>query len=254
MLIPKSVFNVSSVCGTEKTKYTFDAVKLERDENGNAVAITSDGSRILVAKWDDLKEKEDYFTASEGLAKVEENKNFNTLIPIKPWDEICKAIPKKPKQTTANQPSTDILERALVSETEVGKTIPLETRDYDGTVRRVAPKPAEGNFPNWKESVPAYELLEPDMNGNTAVRIRLSSEALAELIKTIWTTAGKTNDAIDLIVPTNPLRPVEIRSNHDEGVKVTGFMFPINSADIKTPFPGALDSKKLPQVNEAVKV
>jgi hypothetical protein len=125
----------------------------------------------------------------------------------------------------------------------------METREDDGTVRGVAPKPVEGNFPNWRDSLPEYNLLDSNPDSNDAVRVRVPAEQFSSLMKAVWTTAGKAAcDYVDLIVPLNALRPVEIRSNPDEGIRVTGFLTPIYASDTKTPYAGALPapSAKVP--------
>lgn len=233
MLLPRSVANISNVCGADRTKYALDTVQLSRDDKGNALAVASDGKRVLVAKWKDKPQSEDYAEASNGEANVTAKPDLDVLIPVKPWDEIFKAIPKKCK--------APVLEHALLVEGEVGKTIPLETREDDGTVRRICPKPvAEIGFPDWRESVPDYQLRPSDEKSNEAVRLRLDAELLAELIKTVWVTAGKSNNYVDVIVPFNLLKPIEIRSHNEEGVRVTGLQFPIMAPDTVTPFQGAL--------------
>jgi hypothetical protein len=237
MLFDRSVFNISECAGVDHSKHLLDVVHLERDAQGNALAVTTDGKRFLVAKWKDHAKSLDYFEQSEKEANVTAVPTFETNIAIKPWDEIQKAIPKKCKKPA--------LEHALLPETEVGKTIPLETREDDGTVRRITAKPVEGVFPNWRESLPSYNLLVSSPGSNDAVRVRVPAEQFASLMKAVWATSGKnTMDYVDLIVPMNALRPVEIRSNNLDGIKVTGFLTPIMAEDSKTPFDGALPAPK----------
>lgn len=239
MLLPRSIANISNCCGEDRAKYPLDTVQVSRDADGNALAVATDGKRTIVAKWKDKAVAQDYKDASQGEANTEAKPDFETIIPIKPFDEIFKAIPKKCKATA--------LENVLIPESEVGKNIPLETREDDGTTRRIAAKavPAsDGKFPDWRGAVPSYNLLPSNQESNDAMRIRLDAELLAELVKTVWATAGKANTYIDVIIPANQLRPIEIRSHQDEGVKVTGFLFPINSADTATPFSGALPAAK----------
>jgi len=230
MLIPKSVFGVSSCCGDDNSKFPFDGVKLERNEKGEALAVASDGKRLIVAKWKDKGIEQDFKDAS-GVNVVSVDK-FTTLVPVKHWDEAGKLIPKKVKN--------DVLEHVALLEDQVAKTIPLETRDDEGTVRRVAPKPLTGTFPNWQQEYPKYDVLQSDPTSNKAVRIRLNSSLLFELVKTIGVAAGKSDDAIDVIIPLNDLRPMEIRSNDNEGIKVSALLYPINSAS-KDPFTGAIN-------------
>lgn len=233
MLLPRSIATITEACGEDRSKLLLDVVHLERDKDGNALAVTTDGRRFLVAKWKDKASSEDYFEASGGEAKTQAKPDLEVNLPIKPFEEIFKAIPKKCKHP--------VLEHALLVETEIGTKVPLETREDDGTVRGVAPKPVEGNFPNWRDSLPEYDLLPSKEGSNEAVRVRVPAEQFASLMKAVWTTAGKAQcDYVDLIVPLNTLRPVEIRSNPDEGIKVTGFLTPIQAEDTKTPYAGAL--------------
>jgi hypothetical protein len=239
MLLPKSISNISNCCGADRAKYPLDTVQLSRDDAGNALAVATDGRRTIVAKWQDKVVAQDYSDASAGEANIAAKADFEVLVPTKPFDEIFKAVPKKCKAAA--------LEHVLLPESEVGKNIPLETRDDDGAVRRLTAKAipeSDGKFPDWRTAVPNYALKPSDPESKTAVRIRLDAELLAELVKTVWVTAGKSSTYIDLIVPENQLQPVEIRSHNEEGVKVTGFLFPINSPDTLNPFPGALPANK----------
>jgi hypothetical protein len=232
MLLPRTVANVAKVCGEDRSKFPLDSVELSRDDKGNALAVATDGKRFIVAKWKDRLTGQDYLEASNGEAKVEAKPDFNVLIPIKPWEEIFKAIPKKTEKPA--------LEHALVPEDQSGKNITLETREDDGTIRSIGAKRVEGTFPAWRNAVPEYELKTSDVTSNKAVRIRLDAELLAELVKTVYVTAGKDNPYIDLIVPENQLKPVEVRSNADTGILVTGLIFPINAPDTVRAYTGAL--------------
>lgn len=232
MLLPKSLATMSKVCGEDHTKFPLDTIELSRDDKKNGLAVATDGKRFLIAKWKDMHHLEDYKEAGGADARTEMNPNLNVLIPIKPWEEIFKAIPKKTEKP--------VLEHALVPENQTGKTIALETREDDGTIRSIGAKRVEGKFPDWRASVPEYELKPSDTASSKAVRIRMDGEMLAELIKTVYLTAGKDNPYVDIIIPENQLKPMEIRSNQDSGILVTGLIFPINAPDAVTPYRGSL--------------
>lgn len=239
MLLPRPIANISNCCGVDRAKYPLDTVQVSRDASGNALAVATDGRRTIIAKWRDEAASKDYTDASKGEAKTQAKPDFETLIPVKPFDEIFKAIPKKCKAA--------VLENVLIPESEVGKNIPLETREDDGTVRSISAKAipdSDGRFPNWREAVPEYAIKTTEPGSNEAVRIRLDAELLAELVKTVWVTAGKSCTYVDVIVPLNQLKSLEIRSHNEEGIKVTGFLTPINSPDMKSPYAGALPATK----------
>jgi hypothetical protein len=235
MLLPKTLASIAKICGEDRSKFPLDTVELSRDSKGNALATVTDGKRFLIAKWKDVAHSLDYKEQSGGEAKTEAKPDFNVLIPVKPWEEIFKAIPKK-----CEKPA---LEHALVPEDQSGKNIAMETREDDGTTRSIGAKRVEGQFPNWRSSVPEYELKPTDSSSNKAVRIRVDAELLSELVKTVYVTAGKDNPYIDLIVPENILKPVEIRSNDDTGILVTGLLFPINAPETAKAFKGALPAE-----------
>ena len=235
MLLPRSLSAISKMCGDNATKFPLDSVQLSRDAKGNALAVATDGKRFIITKWKDSAHSLDYKEQSGGEAKTDHKADFKVLIPVKPWEEIFKAIPKKTEKA--------VLEHALVPEDQSGKNIVMETREEDGTTRSIGAKRVEGQFPNWRESVPEYELRPSDPTSNKAVRIRMDAEMLAELIKTVYVTSGKDNPYVDLIVPENQLKPVEVRSNEDTKIYVTGIMFPINSPDTREAFKGALPAE-----------
>lgn len=210
-----------------------------RSKEGNAQAVATDGFRTVVATWNDKPSSLDYKDASKNLASTESDPNLNVLIPFKFFDDIFKTV-KKCKKNPA-------LESVLLPETLVGANIPLETRDEDGAVNQIMVKPLaakDGKFPNWFEAVPEYNVLDSDENSKDAVRIRVDAKLLADLIKTVWQTAGKDCTHVDLIVPRNRLSMLEIRAHNEDNIYVTGFLTPINSPDDSKPFKGALSVDK----------
>jgi len=240
ILLPKNLNNITIVCGSDRAKWALDTVQLFREKALNSVAVATDGFRTVIAKWNDRPASLDYKDATKNVASTEANPNFEVLVPFKPYDEIFKVIPKKCKKSPA-------LESVLLPETQVGASIPLETRDEEGAVNQILVKPLlpkDGKFPNWREAVPEYNVLESDENSKDAVRIRVDAKLLADLIKTVWQTAGKDCTHMDLIVPRNRLSMLEVRSHREEGISVTGFLTPINSPDSGTCFAGALPADK----------
>lgn len=246
MLLPRTLATVSKICGDDRTKFPLDTIELSRDAKGNAIAVSTDGKRFLITRWKDEALSADYKEQSGGNAKTERKPDFSVLIPAKPWVEIFKAIPKKLEKPA--------LDHALVPEDQAGANITMETREDDGSVRSIDAKRVNSTFPNWRASVPEYELKPSDPTSNKAVRIRMDAELLAELVKVVYTTSGKDNTYVDLIVPENQLKPVEVRSNQDSGILVTGLIFPINAPDTTTPYTGALPAEAPSPITPAAPV
>ncbi len=142
MLVPKNVFCISKACDTESSRYALGGVLVERDPEGNPVAVATDGRRLAVVSWTEDDGAE--YPVDGGDAESVDG--FSTIIDKSHWDEAGKAARKVAKS------SKPILRNVLLEESANGK-VSLSTFDLESR-RAIATRPIEGKFPKWREAIP----------------------------------------------------------------------------------------------------
>ena len=255
MLIPKNVFSIGKFTDQDCTRYALGGVRLERGEAGEAIAIATDGRRLVAVEWDDSNNK----NAAGQLGSGEAVENYETIIPVDDWREAEKTL-TLPDNKRAKVVGNAIAPKAVENENEsqrkqreaVEKTIAkrsiygqcycdesttngsVKLSSTDGQkTRSLECKTADGRFPNWRDVIPNDDKLKTEY-----VSLTIDWQLLAQACEVVAkaANAGADQRGVELLVPIGEAasdgeqresdgQPVLIRHNVD--AKVTGVVMPM---------------------------
>jgi len=134
MKIPLHILKAMPACADDESmRYALGSIKLERDSNGAALAITTDGRRILVATWND-----------PGGA-------VDLLLPV---DVVNRVSPELKKDPRSLKTFADVDEDA--------QSITVHDRQCETKAAFVS----EGKFPQWRDVIPEPEKLGTTIHVN----------------------------------------------------------------------------------------
>ena len=251
MLIPRNVLSALTVaCDAGSCRYTMGGIRLERGADGRAVAVATDGRRLITAEWDDAKLAADNPTVgdvSTGPAPESEFAAAGAVIPMADCKSIAKAA-KPTKRMAGARPATNYV---AMGEADCNGTVKMAATD-GAAVAAVEAQTLEGRFPRWRDAVPAarnrvshFTFQDAETNdaqtagGGTAnkaarqlradtetydghpahavVKVTVDAKYLYELAKAIYDTAcDDESRSVDLIVPLNPFAPVVLEKTQDD--------------------------------------
>lgn len=202
MFVPKSALAIVSHCDAESSRYALGAVQFERDENGKALAVATDGRRLAVLSWDDAdilpvegNSRRDAMLAT-GLA-VEPVSNFKILINMADLKRAGKLLTAKPSIQTA----WPVLGSILIDEVSANGKVSMGATDgANPSTMTVAS--TDGRFPKWRDVMPSSA---------ETVSIKLDARYLAEACKLLGDFAGDDES-----------RAVTITLHKDESIGGTG--------------------------------
>ena len=171
MLIPKTVFKIDQVVAKEATRYALNGIRVEREPDGGALAIATDGRQLVVARWKDADLGE-YPDVGADLEPVE---GFGATVPAAAWKKAGGAVP-------ANS-TRPVLNNAFVAEKIDDRgAVQLGCTDLE-MVQKFEARILEGDYPKWRLTVP------DDKRDETTVVV--SARLLANLLKTVADIAGR---------------------------------------------------------------
>jgi hypothetical protein len=261
MLIPRNVLSALTVaCNTDNTRYAMGGIRLERGADGRAVAVATDGRRLIAAEWDDAKLAADVptvGTVATGPAPDSEFAADGAIIPV----ADCKAISRASKPTkrmSGTKPATNYV---AMSEPDCNGTARMAATD-GAAVSAVEVQTIEGRFPRWREAVPGkrcrvthFTFQDSETNeaqtkngpvestmrqlmqetqtydgrpADAVVRVTLDARFLAEIAKAFSDCAcDDEHRSVELIVPLNPEAPVELQKTTPEGLTVRAVLMPL---------------------------
>jgi hypothetical protein len=249
MLIPRNVLSALTVaCDTDSSRYALGGIRLERGTDGRAVAVATDGGRMLIAEWDDSKLAADVPTVGDvptGPAPESEFAVEGAVIPMADCKAISKAA-KPTKRMAGSQPATNYV---AMGEADCNGKAKLAATD-GAAVTAVEVQTLEGRFPRWRDAVPAarnrvshFTFQDAETNdkqtassldkaarqlradtetydghpAHAVVKVTVDAKYLYELAKAIYDTACDAEScSVDLIVPLNPLAPVVLEKTQGD--------------------------------------
>ena len=161
MHLPRKVFSIVKVCDAESFRYALGGIRLERGNDGNPVAVATDGKRLIATSW---TENGDDHPSS--CAKVA---GFETIVSGESVKQAVKAH-KMTKSEIAKQPcrsgyivtedSPDGLTSSIIAEAGVSKTV-IDRATIDG------------KFPKWRD------VIKDHGQGLCKLDAKLLSETIA---------------------------------------------------------------------------
>ena len=141
MHVPRKVFSIVKVSDPSQCRYALGGIKLERGNDGNPVAVATDGKRLIATSW---QENGDDHPSS--CAKVA---GFETIVSSEAVKSAAKSH-KMTKSEIAKQPcrsgyivtedAPDGLTSSIIAEYGVSKTV-IDHATIDG------------KFPKWRECI-----------------------------------------------------------------------------------------------------
>lgn len=187
MLIPKRVFPIVALAAKESSGCAIDGVRVERTDDGECRALTTDGRRVAIAKWSDVAESAS-FDPGDGV-----------VIAAKQWEEADRVV------ASANSCHLD--------EVEVAKSkIIRMAMTCDKQVHSISRPVDDTGFPSIDNVVPDYTV------GKNAVEIGVDARLLAECCKVIAEVAtGAGHKGVRLVVPMDATKPLVLESRNSHG-------------------------------------
>lgn len=198
MQIPQPVFHISKVASTEAGgRYPIDCVRLAR-EGDECTAVANDGRRLLEVRWkDDCK--------AHGTLD-----GFVRVVPPDLWVKASHLARSSPVTCRERYRNTKVPRVTFVA-------------DNDECVGMAEEKP----YPRHTEVIPQYSV-------NNSTRINVNARLLAELLTTMINCDAcsssfysEAHEAVALIVPDDPTRPLKIVGSNGE-MSGVGVLMPIN--------------------------
>jgi len=257
MFVPRSVLSQMPVCADSTSqRYALGGVHLER-EGELARAVTTDGTRLLLAEWDDGELRRNVPEVAGVLTAVDEAfATEGTLICSSECNRLAK-MAKPSASASGRLPHTN----SVVLQ-EAGANGTLKAAATDGSTSSTAEvATVEGRFPKWRDVVPDYsgkrvshftfqtpEESDEQTTGiwrkdelalrtetetaqcrpkDAVLWVRVNAKFLAECALAISKmSCSAENAGVDLLVPLDPFRPI-ILSKQDADVKCKAVIMPI---------------------------
>jgi hypothetical protein len=221
MLIPRSVLSSLIVASdTESSRYALGGLRIERDAKGYAVAVATDGRRLMCVEWNDadmakeVPEVGDIKTAADPDSEFTEN---GTILSV----ADCKAIARAAKPKVAALRRKPELAFVAMEEATANGTVRLAASDGQ-TVSASEVRPVEGRFPKYRDVIPQYRDDE-------CVRVRLDARFIADLADATERMAGSDMDhGLTLVIPTDDGRAVLLEKETAD-IKVQAVLMPLAS-------------------------
>lgn len=172
MLVPPQVFELHKLTNADTSRYCLGGIRFERDDNGQPVAIATDGRKLLAVQWPEPPAKK-YPADKVGLS-ADHKPGFETVIPAKACQKAAKLPPRNTKT---------ILRNVLIDETATNGSVPMGAYDLE-EAQQVRPQALEGKYVKWRDVYP-----RPEEEGRT-VTVQLDARMLADLLTTIQKASG----------------------------------------------------------------
>ncbi len=221
MLIPPRIFSLVSLADKDATRYALGGVRFERDADGTARAIATDGRGLAVVTWPEDDPNE--FPQVNGTDPTP-RPGFSAIIPVANCKDAAKLPPKKFIKP--------ILENVALDETggnwegETPKPVTFAGTDLE-TGRIIEVRPLAGRYPHFLDCVPKYA-------DHKCTRYHCDPAYLADLAKLARGIAtDEEHRGITLHVPHNPEHALKITASH--GAEFTGILMPLKGDDIPEP-------------------
>lgn len=230
MLIPRGVFPISDLCDTDSSRFALGGVLLERDENGKAKAVATDGRRLLVISW----VEDDRTEYPEGVADSQYKRDFRAIVPKKQWTDAEKLPPR-------NCPKP-ILSNVLADEPNANGSITLGATDLE-TARTIKAKCLEGNYPKYRDVIPEYKYWQ-------STRISVNRQLLESILHAMRGVTTEENTAVVLDVPFDPSKPLVLTAENDR-YDAKGVLMPLAFEDSRgrTDLDSAVDDARIAGAN-----
>lgn len=223
MLIPKGVLKLERVASHDKTRYAMNGILVSRDkDNGEAIAVATDGKRLIEARWDDSTLRVEFPACGVDL---EPRKDLLVVIPGDSVKAIEKAMPRKVKFDHENMIA---VQETLIDQGERLKIATVEAGSSN--VREV--KPVEGHFPPYADVMPGanHSTMRVALNARFLLEI---AEALAAAHDTREALARDKNDKRDPDVVVLEIKdgdsPIIVKGTGPclNGVKTRALLMPV---------------------------
>lgn len=216
MLVPKQALSVVSCATRESTRYAIGGVLIERDKDGVARTVATDGRRLAVVTWPECDPKDYPFlvTVDTGIRCP----GFCGVLATKDVKNLLKSLPKNScKPALENIAIQEQVAKPGGAETFECAATDLEAEQH-WTLQTI-----EGSFPNWQSIVPEEHPR--------AVRIRVNAKFLADACKLAFQFPGEYGTPIvELTVEPESsgpsMRPLCITAEGEAG-KLTYVIMPV---------------------------
>lgn len=224
MLIPKSVFPISRSVSKEASRYVVNGVHVQRLASDRARFEATDGVQLIRIDCPVLQNEA--FTAQEGV-NFEQVADFNTIVPVKAWQQAEKAIPKLGKF------SAPIKSTVLLPE-HVNGTLQLITSNGTSVKADVE----GGQFPNVDVCIPtelapmkvdylAKEGHNAPFTNNLYAEITFNAQLLASVLETIAKVKATSNlPTVTLHVPIEGTKAMVLTAKGIDGEVITALVMP----------------------------
>lgn len=224
MLIPPKIFAIASHCDTNSKRFALGAVLLERDENGVATAIATDGRRLIAVEWaeDDAAEY-----PADVVDSVAAKPGFKALVPVKACTDLSRVKIKAKKRLLRNIAIDENAEADsngyATGRLSIGSTDLTDQKRYDT-------RATDGRFPKWKD---VYHVVDRDRSAS----VRIDAGYLADVANAI---AKITDDGskdfrakVTLTIPTGLAagKAVLFSSCGSGGERVCAAVMPVATED-----------------------
>ena len=207
--------------------WSSSGVLVERNDEGKARAVATDGRRLILSEWfeDDPKD----YPPIEGFSSEHRN-GFSAILPTGALKAAAKGI--------KNSRYKPILGNVAIDEQSANGKVLLSTTDLE-TVQQSTVATCEGHFPKWQDVVPDYKTIKAasrtrrnglPRDSFPSIRIGVNAKLLAELLTTICKINKDADggNVVSLEVPLSPDRPMVIHSEAPEFGKTTAVIMPVN--------------------------
>ncbi len=145
MLIPRQALSTVLFASRESTRYAMQGILIERDADGVARCVATDGSRLAIVTWTE-PDPADYPSIKGVDPTTRKPDGFSAILSRDDVRRLLKAIPK-----SRNKP---ILEYVALDEAASSKNwIVLGVTDLEHP-QTWNILPLEGSFPRWQDVVP----------------------------------------------------------------------------------------------------
>lgn len=198
MKIKRSAFQMHTLVPVDETRYPgLNSVRIERDGYGEALAVTTDGRHITVAKWRELDDDTDI--ARNGYS-----------VQFKKRDAVMLAKNVASASAISSDPRLGFI---AVDETSTDE----KKVDATNGTTTASLSQVEGRFPNWES------LVNDHHERANVTHLQIDASILAKIVKFISQHVDKDSDgsqSIRLEVPHDGALPVKITAKDDDGNSV----------------------------------
>lgn len=207
MLIPNILGPMAKLAPEENRRYVINGVRVERDEDGKAVAVVTDGKVLLIAQ----------FGEQEMGVTLGHVKGFAYTVPAKIWrsaflwaKRLCRPV------TVFENDASPAMQKRTIAVNGGGESLCWER------------KAEAGNFPNWREIVKASDKKTlAELGKDKYVRCSLD---ISLFLNTLTVLQEIGFDRIDMDWSADgesPCRFIGKETGEDDGVVIRGFIMPL---------------------------